>query len=147
MAQPKTLSFGNFIIRVKPPAGVLTAPCAFTQKGLEFTANVNTQQIPDCDDPDAPYWEAATVASLAMRLSASGILAMEHLDTWRAIYFGAKSVEAEVELKATAANGGGKYSGLLVLTSFSHTASLGNKAEIAVAGQGDGAWIWTDAAA
>lgn len=149
MAQPKTLRFGKFVIELADPEtpGAFIAPCAFTQKGLEFTANVSTQQIPDCDDPDAPYWEATEVTSLSMRLTASGLLALEHLDLWRATFFGAVAVPARVKIDETLANGGGKYAGGLVLTSFNHSASLGQKAEISVSGQGDGAWAWTPAAA
>jgi hypothetical protein len=149
MAQPRTLKFGNFIIELENPenAGDFIAPCAFVQKGLEFTANVTTQQIPDCDDPDAPFWEASEVSSLAMRLSASGIMALEHLPLWRTVFFSAVSVNARARIPGNKAAGGGHYGGKLVLTSFNHNASLGQKVEQAIAGQGDGPWTWTDAAA
>lgn len=149
MAQPKTLKFGKFIIQLEDPedAGEFIAPCAFTQKGLEFTANVNTQIIPDCDNPDAAPWEATEVASLGMRLNASGLLALENLALWRTRFFAATSFPARIKVDETLANGGGYYAGKIVLTSFNQTAQLGNKAEVAVAGQGDGAWTWTPAAA
>jgi len=148
MAAPKTLRFSKFVIQIEDPAdpGEWIAPIAFTQKGLEFSAAIATQTIPD-EDPDAAPWEEGEVTALSMRLTSSGILALTNLALYRGLFFAAEPFNARVKVDETLANGGGYYGGKLLLSGFNQTGQFKQKAEVAVSGQGTGAWTWTPAAA
>lgn len=147
MAQPKTLKFGLFKVYLGDGADpeAFSAPCGFTQKALSLSAQTNDQQIPDCDDPDAPFWTSREVNSLSASVSGSGLIAMEDYERWRNAFLAAETVSVRVELDESAANGGGYWQGKAIVTSLQHTANLGNKSELAVSLESDGAWTWVDA--
>ena len=148
--QPKTLPFGKFKVFVgdgATPTEGFDAPCGFTQKALQLSAETNTQAIPDCVDPDAPAWQAREVSTLSANVSGSGVIAMEDYETWRQWFLSAAGKNIRVQFDSAAANGGGYWQGRAVLTSLQHNANLGNKAELSVTMESDGAWDWTDAPA
>lgn len=150
MAQPITSKFGKFIVSMEDPTGspgTFIAPCGFTDKSLALSADTNDQQIPDCDDPDAPYWTAREVKSLSAQISGTGLLALENWDEWRAVYLAAVSHNYRVELNELLANNGGYFSGKFIITALTLGATLGNKTTLNVTMNSDGALAWTPAAA
>ena len=74
MAKPNTLTFGKFKIYVEDPAnpGSFIAPCGFTDKSLTLTAATAEEEIPDCDNPDAPAWVGRNIKSLSATVAGQG---------------------------------------------------------------------------
>ena len=56
MAKPTTLSFGSFkvFMNTANSPDTFVAPCGFTQKALNLSAQSSETTVPDCDDPTAP---------------------------------------------------------------------------------------------
>ena len=85
MAQPTVIAGTKLLLLVGNGASpeVFAEPCGLTSKGFDMAASTNNTLIPDCDDPEAPAWEAKDVNSLSATVSGQGVMATESLDTWR----------------------------------------------------------------
>lgn len=149
MAPPKTFTFGNFIVQVGDGAQPenFVAPCGFTDRSLELKADTATDQIPDCDDQDAPAWNSTGVKALSASVSGQGVLAASSHRTWREWLLSGVSRNVRVIVGNSAALNGGYYQGAAALTSFKMDGSFGEKTKITVQIDSDGEWTWVDAAA
>lgn len=149
MAQPKTLTFGKFLIEVESDTtpGTFVAPCGFTDRSLEIKADTSTTAIPDCDDNDLPAWNSTGVKALSASVSGQGVLSLDGHKTWRDWVLAGVSKMVRVHINQTLENSGGYYEGSAVLTSLKLDGTFGEKCKQTVAIESDGAWVWTDAAA
>ena len=145
MARPTTMKGSKFLIQIRTntedPAEFV-APCALTTKGINFSAESNDVNVPDCDDPDAPAWTERVVSALSAGLSGSGTLAMESLPVWRAWFLSgeAKQIRAKLDLAAEA--GGGYFAMSAVLSGLNIGANTGELAtiEVTIASHGEVTW-------
>ena len=149
MAQPKTLTFGSFLVEIEDPAtpGTFVAPCGFTDRSLEIKAETATTAVPDCDTPDAPVWNATSVKALSASVSGQGVLSLLGLKKWRDWSLSGGDRNVRVHVNQALANGGGYYMGPAVLTSLKHDGTFGEKCKLSVQIESDGLWTWTDATA
>lgn len=148
MARPTTLKGSKVIILLgdgATPTEVFTAPCALTTKSINFSATTNDQNVPDCDDPDAPTVTERVVAALSAAVTGNGTLAMESFDEWRDWFDSGAAKNIQVKVDATAANNGGYWSMSALLTTFNVGGNQGELATIEVGIVNAGAWTWTDA--
>jgi hypothetical protein len=147
MAQPKTIKGSKVLILLgdgTTPTEVFAAPCGLTTKGITFTAESNDQNVPDCDDPDAPTFTARVIATLSAAINGAGILALESLEDWREWFD--SGLEKNIRLKLdAAAPEGGYYQMSAVLTSFAIGGNQGELATVDVGILSNGAWAWTPA--
>jgi hypothetical protein len=145
MAQPTTAKFGQFIISLASAdsPNEFIAPCGFTSKSLTFTKNLSEVNIPDCDDPDAPFWLARDVQSLSAAISGEGVLAAESIQRWEAFRDSTDSVPAEIEI--TFSTGVLTYTGNFHMESFAIGSEQGGRVTVNASLQSDGevAGVWT----
>lgn len=144
MAQPTVFSASKLYISLGDGGTpeVFTAPCGLTTRGLTLTKDTNDSLIPDCDDPDAPVWLGRTVVSLSGEATGSGILAAEALPVWQDAFDSTESVTTRVGINAPPADNGGYYTGEMHLTTLAITGEQGDKIQVAVTIQTDGALTW-----
>lgn len=147
MATPTVKSFGNFLVKVGNAASpeVFSAPCGFTEKALQLSADTVDTTLPDCDDPDAPSWVARDVTRLAAQVTGSGVMATESVATWRAWYLSGNPKNVRVEIAGASSAGGGYYAGAFLLTSMELGAKIGEKVTCNVTLVSDGPVTWTAA--
>lgn len=147
MTLPSTRKFGQFKVYVGNGATpeVFAIPCGFTEKALSISKDLIDTTVPDCDDPDAAAWIGRDVRTISASVSGNGVLAMEALPTWRAWAMSALPKNVRVELTGTGAQNGGYFAGSMHLSSFEITASLGEKVQVAVSMESDGALTWVAA--
>lgn len=145
MAQPKTIKGSKVLIQIEEPPASWVAPCALSTKGIDFTADTNDQNVPDCDDPDAPQFVNRVVSTLSAAINGSGTLALESLDLWRQWFDSGLEKNIRFKIDAPAADNGGYWQMSAVLTAFSIGANIGELATVEVGIQNNGAWAWTDA--
>jgi hypothetical protein len=145
LAKPTTDSFANFKIYVESAdsPGVFVAPCGFVNKSLTLTSASSTSILPDCEDPEAPAWEAAAVTALSAAVNGSGVMAEESYETWRAWWASgaAKTIRVEKSL--------GYWEGSAIVNELGESVALGsegNRIQLAVSLRNDGEWAWTPAA-
>lgn len=147
MAQPITARPGKMRILLGDGADpeVYTAPCGMTTKGLTISKNLGEVSIPDCDDPDAPYWLSRDVETLSASISGDGVLAAESEDEWNAAAFSTDSVNAKVEIEFS--SGTRTFSGAFHLDSFAINAAQGQRVSANISMQSDGivTSAWTPA--
>ena len=145
MAQPTTAKPGKMRILLGDGAvpEVFTAPCGMTTKGLTIAKNLAEVSIPDCDDPDAPFWMARDVESQTASISGEGVLAAESEDEWNAAAFSADAVNVKVEIEFT--TGTRTYTGAFHIDSFAISAQQGQRVSANISMQSDGilssAWV------
>jgi predicted secreted protein len=118
------------------PTEAFTAPCGLTTKSLTVTQNLSEVNIPDCDDPDAPFWIARDTVSLSVQVSGEGVLAAEAEDVWLDAAYSTESVNARVEIEFT--TGTRTFAGAFKVDSFGVNAASGERVSVSISMQSDG---------
>lgn len=147
MARATTANFHQMVLEVEvtPDSGVYTKLCGLTSRGINRTSNMQTSEVPDCDDESLPAAVERAVQSQEVTISGSGSWAAEShgtmLDWW---YSGAtKSVRIH---HVNAANGTPEYeTGDAYLVSINNTVERGQKVDAQIEIQFDGLPTVTDA--
>lgn len=143
MAQGTSTSFGNFLIKLGDGGGpeVFAAPCGLTTKGFNQTANVQETTVPDCSDEDAAAFIERGVDTLSSEISGAGVMTQEAFTTWRAWFLSAASKNCRIYPNGAS---GGYWQGAFILSAFNLTVNRGQKVEVSVTMQSDGAYTWTN---
>jgi len=142
MTQP-TVIVGTKLLILVGDGGtpeVFSQPCGLTTRAFDLAATTNTTLIPDCDDPEAPAWEAKDVNALSAQISGNGVMAVESFDTWNDWFLSASSKHIQIKLDDPAL---GYWSGSFILTSLKYGGERGKKVTIDVTMVNDGTVIWT----
>ena len=147
MALPTTKTFGQFLVKVGNGGSPETfaAPCGFTEKALQLSAETSDQTIPDCDNPDAAAWTSREVTRKSANITGNGVLAVESIATWRTWFLSAANRNVRVEFPGSGAAGGGYWAGAYKITSLEIGATLGEKVTVNVSLVSDGEVTWTTA--
>lgn len=149
MAKPATIPFGKFKVLVGDGASpeTFSNPCGFTERALKLGSSTTSDEIPDCDDPDLPAWEAKGIKSLNAQVTGQGVLARAAHVIWRNWYMSALERNIRVVFDVPLADGGGYYEGKAVLTDLEYSGNYGEKVKANVTLQSSDAWAWHDAVA
>lgn len=139
MTKPTTAAGSKLSIWLGDGASpeVFVAPCGLTSRGINFSADSNDTNVPDCDDPDAPAWVERVVRSLQAGVTGSGVLAKEAKTAWEGFFFGGVSKNCRVVID-WGVGGTHRYDGAFICTGFNVTGALGEKINVEIALQSDG---------
>jgi hypothetical protein len=147
MAAPQTAKFGAFRVLLGDGNSpeVFSAPCGFTQKAYARSKELSESNVPDCDDPDAPAWVEREVRSLSSSISGSGVLAKSALPIWDEAFDSTDSINCKIEMHWGASGAGNiiTYTQKFHLSSLEISADLGEKVQISVSMESDGAAVKT----
>ena len=137
MAQPNTVRPSKFRVLLGDGGTPeqFAAPCGLVSKQLNREKNYSDQSIPDCDDPDAPYWIARDLESMSMEISGEGLLALEYEQRWNDAIDSTLPVNVRVEIEFT--TGTRVYSGAFHVNG-SLSAQQGERVKISVTMSSDG---------
>jgi predicted secreted protein len=141
MAQPTVLPGTKLLILVGDGGSpeVFAQPCGLTTRGITFTASTNSTLIPDCDDPEAPAWEAKDVNGLSAQVTGNGVMAVESFDIWNEWFQAAELRTCQIELDDPAL---GHWEGQFILTSLRYGGSRGQKVTVDITLDNSGAVPW-----
>lgn len=144
MAQPTVLPGTKLLILVGDGASpeVFAQPCGLTTTGFTMSASTNSTLIPDCDNPEAPAWEAKDINALSGQATGSGVMAVESFDLWNDWFMSALAKNCQIKLDNAAL---GSWTGSFVLSSLKYTGSRGNKVTVDVTIENTGAVVWVPA--
>ncbi|MDF2809505.1 MAG: hypothetical protein K0S56_536 [Microvirga sp.] len=151
MAAPTTLRFGAgaFYIGDGAETEVFTKICGFTEASLAIEKESNDTTVPDCDDPDAAAWTERDVVALSWSMSFSGVLAKEALPLLEAETLQSAPTNVRFDLAGAGVGVGTpnkRYAGRAHIR-HTITAARGEKWQVEVTVEGDGAISATNVAA
>ncbi len=129
MARAETESFSEMSLELEtaPGSGSYTRICGLIDINVNFAAQVDTTEVPDCDDESLPLEIEREVRSVEMTVSATGVWAQQNHGTMRA--WMKSGTTRNVRLRhANAAAGDPEYeTGPALLTSMSEGRMKGKK--------------------
>lgn len=141
MAKPTVIAGTKLLLLVGDGASpeVFGEPCGLTTKSFDMGASTNTTLIPDCDDPEAPAWEATDINGLSATGSGQGVMAVESFDKWNDWFMSAEGKNMQIKLDHADL---GHYAGSFKLTSFKLAGTRGNKVTVDLSFKNDGPVAW-----
>lgn len=144
MAQPTVLPGTKLLILVGDGNSpeVFAQPCGLTTTGIDFKASTNTTLIPDCDDPEAPAWEAKDINGLSASVTGSGVMAAEAFDTWNDWFQAIEPKNCQIKLDSAEL---GYWQGKFILSDLKFGGQRGQKITIDVTMDNTGEVVWVPA--
>ncbi|TIX45591.1 MAG: hypothetical protein E5V26_03330, partial [Mesorhizobium sp.] len=79
MARATTANFHQMVLEVEVTAGsgIYSKLCGLTSRGINRQSNMQTSEVPDCDDESLPAVVERAVQSQEVTISASGVWSAE----------------------------------------------------------------------
>lgn len=141
MAQPTVLPGTKLLILVGDGASpeVFGQPCGLTTTGIDFSASTSTTLIPDCDNPEAPAWEAKDVNGLSASVTGTGVMAVESFEIWNDWFQDAEAKNCQIKLDHADL---GYWEGQFLLTSLKYGGTRGEKVTVDITMDNTGAVTW-----
>lgn len=148
MATAVTEKYEEMILDVEtaPSSGVYAPICGLIDVTINRTANVDTAEIPDCDNESLPLSIERQVRSIEVTVSATGVWAQSSQDMLKNWFYSATT--KNIRLRDTKASSGDveMESGAALLTSLSNARTKGQKVTAEIEIQFDGTPTLTDKA-
>lgn len=145
MAQATTYKYSALVVELGDGASPeqFDFPCGLNTRALNRSKTLNTIDIPDCDDEDAPAWEGKEVKSLTWSVTGEGVLAEEAFLIWENYFDGTNSKNVKITLTGVGANTSAEWNGKAHLQTYNITGNRGEKVTVSIDLQGDGALVPT----
>ncbi len=115
------------------------------QRGIQFTAAMQEDAIPDCTDPDLPAWLTRDKVSMGATVTGGGILNTTDLSAFFTWFTSKSTKNVQIWVDVSNANGGGYWSGAFHLTEFNPTGEPRATIQCTLTLVSDGVITWTAA--
>lgn len=149
MALPKVASGTKLLIQVgdgaTPEVFDNSLTCALIAKTANFSADANSIAVPDCDNPDLPAANLTEITATSFEFSGSGVAKTDAIEDWHDWFQSGEAKNCRVSVAIPAADGGGYWACAMKLTTLQITGERGNKIQMEITLQADGAVTWTGA--
>lgn len=149
MAAVKTLNGEKLLVQIGDGASpeVFTYDCLInTERGIEFSSDMQEFVVPDCLDPEAPAWKETVKDGLSAAISGAGMLHTSSVETWFNWFKSKDTKNVRVKVDVAGADGGGYWQGAFHLSNFGITGNRKEKSTASVSLVSSGEVTWTDAA-
>jgi len=147
MATAVTEKFEQMILDVEtaPGSGIYAPICGLIDVTINRTANIDTAEIPDCDDESLPLSIERQVRSIEVTVSGTGVWARSSQDMLKQWFY--SSATKNIRIRDTAASVGdiAIESGAALLATLSNSRTKGQKVTAEIELQFDGTPARTDA--
>lgn len=142
MAAPTTVRGSQLLIKIgdggSPEA--FAHPCTINaDRGISFDAEMGENNIPDCDDPEAPAWVGREKRTKSATINGAGILSAADQDIFFDWFDSENGKNVKVYTDIAGASGGRVYTGLFHCSKFEITGNRGEKALCNITLVSDGA--------
>lgn len=147
MATAVTEKYEEMILEVEfvASSGVYTPICGLIDVTITRTANIDSAEVPDCDDESLPLSIEKQVRSIEVSASGTGVWARSSQSALKEWFYSAATKNARLRDTA-AANGDVEIeSGPALLANLSNTRTKGQKVSAEIEIQWDGTPSRTDA--
>ena len=125
MAKPIHADGGKFVVKFGDGADpeVFASKCMInTNRGISFTTEVSTSNLPDCDDPDAPDILIKRVISKDFEITGEGTYDGASEEFFFDLWNTGAPINVVVERVAESGVAGVSYAGPVIMTQFDITA-------------------------
>lgn len=149
MAETSSLPFQSFILALGNGANpeVFAPVGAYISRSLKGKLETGSTQVPDATNDAALYATELEGKSITFEITAEGLLAMGSAsDAMRTWFMSGLPKNVQLQHAATAANGGGMYSGAAYLTDYGEDAKKAEKTTVSITISSSGYWNYTPAA-
>ncbi|TIL38523.1 phage tail tube protein [Mesorhizobium sp.] len=146
MARATTANFHQMVLEVEVTAGsgIYSKLCGLTSRGINRQSNMQTSEVPDCDDESLPAVVERAVQSQEVTISASGVWSAESHGTILDWWDGGATKSIRIR-HVNAAVGTPEYeTGNAYLVSISNQAERGSKVTAEISIEFDGKPTITD---
>jgi predicted secreted protein len=135
MAKAGTANFHQMVLEVETDTpGTYAKLCGLTSRGVNRQHNMQTSEVPDCDDESKPAEVERAVQSSEVTISGSGVWASQSHETMLDWWYGGATKNVRIK-HANASVGDTEYeAGPAYLVSIANQAERGQKvtAEISI---------------
>jgi hypothetical protein len=152
MAAPTTARFGAGFIELETAPSTFTKICGFNSIEINWEKETNDTTVPDCDLPDAPAWTERDLVSRSASFSCEGVMAKEALPHIETATESGVSVNVRITIAGMGVGTGTpplvnkRYSGKFHVR-HGLSGERGNKWQISIEGESDGAVVSASVAA
>lgn len=147
MAAVKTLNGEQLLVQIEwtPASGTFAHDCLInTERGIQFSADMQEFTIPDCVTPEDPAWKVTEKDGLSATVSGAGMLHTSSVEAFFNWFKSKDTLNCRVKVNVAGADGGGYWAGAFHLSAFSITGTRKEKATAEVSLTSSGAITWTD---
>lgn len=140
MAQATTEKFEQLVLEVEttPSSGTYARICGLIDVEITRSAQVDTAEIPDCDDESLPLSVERQVRSVEINISATGVWAQESHEQLMDWFYSSSTLNIRIG-NLNAASGDTEYEqGPALLTSLGQSRTKGQKVSASLEIQFDG---------
>ncbi|WP_417419341.1 phage tail tube protein [Hoeflea sp.] len=133
MARATTMRYEQMILEVEttPASGTYAALCGLTDVTINRTSNIDTTEIPDCDDESLPLSIERAVRSQEVTISATGVWALQSHETIMDWWYGGGTLNIRLrnaKVEADGATGDTETeAGPAILVSLNNSRTKGQK--------------------
>lgn len=147
MATPTTEKFEEMILEIEHPAssGTYVSICGMIDVTITRTSNIDTAEVPDCDDESLPLSLEKTVRSLEVSASGTGVWAQSSQSILKEWYYSGAPKTARLRDTAAASGDVEIESGPALLATLTNTRTKGQKVSAEIEIQFNGTPTRTDA--
>lgn len=140
MAKAVTEKFEEMILDVETSAGsgVYAPICGLTDVTITRTANVDSAEVPDCDDESLPLSVEKQVRSIEVTVSGTGVWARSSQDMLKAWFYSSATKNIRIRDTAAASGDAEIEAGPALLTTLTNTRTKGQKVSAELELQFDG---------
>lgn len=117
-----------------------------TERGIQFSADMQEFVIPNCLTPEDPAWKETIKDGLSAAVNGAGMVHTSSLEAWFNWFKSSSTKNVRIKVDAAGADGGGYWAGAFHLTGFEVTGTRKEKATNTSSLVSSGAVTWTDAA-
>lgn len=143
MAQAQTVRFSGLRVLLGDGASpeVFSAPCGLIERSFNRSKEMGESNVPDCADEEGASFIERDITSKSASVNGSGMLDISALDTWEEFWNSDSSRNVRVEIWRNEVKKG-HWAGAFHLESFEVGATKGERANVTVSLQSDGAFLW-----
>lgn len=128
MARATTAKFHQMVLEVESATpGTWTRLCGITSRGISRTSNMETSNVPDCDDESLPDAVERSVQSQEVTIEASGVWAAESHKTVMDWWYSGQAKNIRIHHVNAPVASTQYETGLAYITSMNNVAERGPK--------------------
>lgn len=127
MTRATTAKFSEFVLEVEfdptGSPGTYTRVCGLTSRGIDRKHNMQTSEVPDCDDEDLPSAVERSVQSSEVTISGSGVWSQQSHEKLLDWWYAGTTLNVRIQ-HVNAASGDTEYEG-----GAAYLVTIGNRGE------------------